>query len=85
MSEDDPTPNPEELLAADLAERDYASLDALAGELTELQIRRAEAYWKACTNEIFVRNRPEIIQQMAQIDATNLQTVILARALARRA
>ncbi len=65
-----------------LASAAFSALDELAGELTETHLERAEAYWRARANDIFVRNRPEIIQQLAQVDATNLQTVILGRILA---
>lgn len=70
-----------DLIDAGLGERPWAELDELAGEVTERLLDRAEAYWKARTNDIFVRNHPELIQQLAQVDATNLQTVVLARHL----
>lgn len=86
MSQDDaekpPEPQLADLIEAGLAERAWDHLDELAGEVTERLMDRAEAYWKARTNDIFVRNHPELVQQMAQIDATNLQTVVLARHLA---
>jgi hypothetical protein len=86
MSEDDadatPEPKLEDLIDAGLAGRSWGQLDELAGEVTERLLDRAEAYWKARTNDIFVRNHPELVQQLAQVDATNLQTVVLARQLA---
>lgn len=85
VSEGESAPDPalEDLVGPGLAGASFGALDDLAGEVTERLLDRAEAYWKARTNEIFVRNHPELVQQLAQVDAVNLQTVVLSHQLAK--
>ena len=69
----------ESLIQENLTAWSFDKIDEHAGEITERLLARSEAYWKARTNDIFVRNRPEIIQDLARLDATNLQTLLICR------
>lgn len=82
-SPDAPTFAWEDLLKEPKGGFDFSELDEMAGEMTERLLARAEAYWKARTNEIFVRNRPELIQDLARLDAINLQTMVLSHRIQR--